>query len=191
MNHAHVLVTGLITLLLASPAFAQDLGDRIDHRLDRKGDRIENRLDRKGDKIDYRLDRRGDRIEQKLDRKGNRINNRLDRKAERAEAAGHDKLAERLDRKGNRIDNRLDRQGNRIDRQGNRGIPGAARMARGRQRTTGSGVGRLRESPAGNARYPSTVTPDARASAVCRRLQFGAPGHLAEFLMLPNRRRSA
>jgi len=31
-----------------TPAMAEDIGDRVDHRLDRRGDRIDRRADRRG-----------------------------------------------------------------------------------------------------------------------------------------------
>lgn len=82
------VIACLSILILTVPAWADDssqprpdLGDRIDHRLDKKGDRLNHRLDRKGDRIENRLDRKGDRIENRLDKKGARINERLDQKA--------------------------------------------------------------------------------------------------------------
>ena len=104
---------GLSVLLLSATggAFAGDLGDRIDHRLDRRGDRVEHRLDVRGDRIERQFDRRADLAAQhgrphkanQLARRGDRSDARFDRKGERAEA--------RWDRRGDRIDRRLDRRG--------------------------------------------------------------------------------
>lgn len=53
------LWTSTISVLIASNALAQDVGDRVENRADRRGDWIEQRLDQRGDRIDDRLDRRG------------------------------------------------------------------------------------------------------------------------------------
>ncbi len=89
------VIACLSIVILTVPAWADDssqprpdLGDRIDHRLDKKGDHLNHRLDRKGDRIENRLDRKGARIANRFDKKGARINESLNQKAERAEAKG-------------------------------------------------------------------------------------------------------
>ncbi|MBT7953509.1 MAG: hypothetical protein HN764_17920, partial [Gammaproteobacteria bacterium] len=63
MNKTNLIVSCILTCTLTSPLlFAEEnnLGDRVDARLDRKGDRIEERLDNKGDRIEDRLDSRAE-----------------------------------------------------------------------------------------------------------------------------------
>jgi len=58
MKTALILTGGLPTLLAANPLLAQDCGDRVENRLDRKDDRVETRLDQRGDRVNRRVDRR-------------------------------------------------------------------------------------------------------------------------------------
>ena len=92
-------ILGMVTLLGAGTAHAEvdwdQVGDRIDHRLDVRGERINDRLDHRGGRINDRLDLRGERT-----------NNRLDRWSDRAAEQGKYKLSRHLDNKGNRIEHR-------------------------------------------------------------------------------------
>ena len=67
------LWTSTLSVLIAGNALAQDIGDRVENRADRRGDRIEQRLDQRGDRIDDRLDARSDR---RLDRRGRQADRR-------------------------------------------------------------------------------------------------------------------
>ena len=58
MKSILALPLALGALLAAGQAFANDRGDRIENRLDRKGDHADNRLDRRGERFDRRWDRR-------------------------------------------------------------------------------------------------------------------------------------
>jgi len=88
MKISHLALAGLLALGLAPAASANDAGDRIDSRLDRRGDRIERRYDRRATYAEHhghpqravRLERRGDRIDGRLDRRGDRIDRRFDRR---------------------------------------------------------------------------------------------------------------
>jgi len=79
------------------------VGDRIDARLDRQGDRIEQRLDRNADRaraagrdrLANRLEDRGERINRRLDRQGDRINARLNRARNRSAARAASRQAVR------------------------------------------------------------------------------------------------
>lgn len=78
-----------LPLLLASTlAQANDRGDRIEHRWDRRGDHIDLRLDRAAarqealghDRAAEHLDLRGDHIDRRMDRVGARREARFDRR---------------------------------------------------------------------------------------------------------------
>jgi hypothetical protein len=91
MKRTHLLALALLLSGTIGTAHAGDVGDRVDHRLDRKGDRVEQRLDDRGDRIEHRYDRG----------------------ARWAGQQGHARVAhhlERWDRRGDRFDRRWDRR---------------------------------------------------------------------------------
>lgn len=88
MKYKPMPLFAALLLSITGIASARDLGDRIDHRLDRRGDRMEQRLDLKGDRIQARYDRR----------------------AAWAQNHGHARAADRLEARGNQIDRRWDRR---------------------------------------------------------------------------------
>ena len=99
------IISGIFSLLILIPAtgaLADDVGQKIEDRFDRRGDAINERLDQRGANINDRLDQRGANINDRLDQRGANINERLDARSQRALENGRLGKAARLDRQTHR-----------------------------------------------------------------------------------------
>ena len=109
MKSQLIIAGTFLTLIAASPVFADDAAPSNTAVTNPSTTRTP-----------AQIERRGERIERRLDKKGDRIENRMDARADKARAAGNEEKADKLEKKGERIDNRLDRKGERIEQRHDR-----------------------------------------------------------------------
>jgi hypothetical protein len=80
---AILIGTALWAIGLAAPVLAQDLGDRVERRLDKKEDRIDERLKNKREKINEPFDAKATKGRTDWEDKRNRIEGHRERKVDR------------------------------------------------------------------------------------------------------------